>query len=82
VTLCLEKLKPRTVHRDDQERYVSHLPSHHDTGPARLQRGVATDPGSRRRKVLRTAAAVAIVGLLVLIVALHVTGVIGAGSHG
>lgn len=48
------------------------LPSHEDTGPAVSEAPIAGM--SRRRKVL---IAVAVVALLVLVAALHLTGVIG-----
>ena len=55
---------------------MSDLPSHTDTGPAPAEPAIA--PGSRRRRLAITAA---VVGLLVLFVVLHLTGVVGGESH-
>jgi hypothetical protein len=59
---------------------VAGLPSHPDT---EHPDGTDTDPtldgGSRRVRIFGVTAAVA---LVVLVIVLHLTGVIGAGSHG
>lgn len=55
---------------------MSELPSHTDTGPAPAEPAIA--PTSRRRRWLLIAA---VLGLLVLFVVLHLTGVVGAEGH-
>ncbi len=52
------------------------LPSHHDTGAPAVGDPIAAP--SRRRTVL---VAVAVVALVVLAAVLHLTGVLGGGSH-
>ena len=52
------------------------LPSHHDSGPAVSNIPIAGT--SRRRKALIIAV---VVGLVVLAAVLHLTGVLGGGSH-
>ena len=62
---------------EPQEHSVAELPSHRDT-----ERPDGADPaldgGSRR---VRTISVVAAVALVVLVVVLHLTGVVGGGSH-
>ena len=61
---------------------MSDLPSHPDSGsPSQFDPSVSDPqiaPGSRRRSVLAVAGVAA---LVVLVVVLHLTGVLGAGSH-
>jgi hypothetical protein len=58
---------------------VAGLPSHPDTEhPGGTDAEPALDGGSRRVRLLGIIAAVA---LVVLVLVLHLTGVIGAGSH-
>jgi hypothetical protein len=58
---------------------VAALPSHPDTEqPDDTDAEPALDGGSRRVRILGIIAAVA---LVVLVLVLHLTGVIGAGSH-
>jgi hypothetical protein len=52
------------------------LPSHSDSGSTGTEPGIA--PASRRRKAALVGL---VVGLLVLFVVLHLTGVVGAESH-
>mgnify|MGYP001091221884 CR=1 FL=1 len=55
---------------------MSDLTSHPDSGSAPSEPAIS--PGSRRRRLLITAA---VVGLLVVFVVLHLTGVVGGESH-
>ena len=61
---------------------MSDLPSHPDTDPPAHRVGVASEApiarSSSRRKWLVTAA---VVGVLVLFVVLHLTGVVGSEAH-
>jgi len=80
-TECIEKLGTTERHRreDDKEPLMSDLPSHRDTAGS-------TDPASRisdRRMAAgpKVLLAVAVVGVLVLLAVLHLTGVLGGESH-
>ncbi|NUR57954.1 MAG: hypothetical protein HOV87_04530 [Catenulispora sp.] len=55
---------------------MSQLPSHTDSGTESSEPAIV--PGSRRRRLTVTAV---VVGLLVLFVVLHLTGVVGGESH-
>ena len=55
---------------------MSELPSHTDTGATPTEPAIAPTSARRRRLIVA-----AVVGLLVLFVVLHLTGVVGAESH-
>jgi hypothetical protein len=78
-TLCLDKtVAVMTPRREDID--MTGPPSHPDTGIAGQASGTRPRGGQPRWKTAAVAAIV--IALLAVMVILHLTGTLGAGSHG
>jgi hypothetical protein len=82
-TLCLDKTVA-VMNSDGEDIRMSGPPSHPDTGITGQASGTPPRGGQRaRRPRWKTVAIAAIViALLAVMVILHLTGTLGAGSHG